>query len=105
LYEQTTIFPYCQLIILAGNLEELITHGLHALRETLQQDKALNVNNTSIGILGPASVHETAVASSGPFRILEGETIQPFLDTMVPKDAPAPAAAPTTTDEDVQMQE
>ncbi|KAF5369759.1 hypothetical protein D9758_001335 [Tetrapyrgos nigripes] len=87
------------------SLEELITHGLHALRETLQQDKALNVNNTSIGILGPASVHETGIAPSGPFRILEGDTIQPFLDTMIPKDAPAPAAAPAATDEDVQMQE
>lgn len=30
------------------SLEELITHGLHALRDTLQQDKELNVNNTSI---------------------------------------------------------
>ncbi|KAK7060269.1 Proteasome subunit alpha type-6 [Paramarasmius palmivorus] len=86
------------------SLEELVTHGLHALRETLQQDKALNTNNTSIGILGPASPHETDVPSGGSFRILEGEILQPFLDTMIPKEAPAAPAA-TSTDDDVQMAE
>ncbi|KAJ3797500.1 nucleophile aminohydrolase [Lentinula aff. detonsa] len=88
----------------SGSLEDLIKHGLHALRETLQQDKDLNVNNTSIGIVGAPSVHEKTTNVS--FRILEGETIQPFLDTMVPKDAPAAAPAPpASTDEDVQMAE
>ncbi|KAF8076080.1 hypothetical protein FPV67DRAFT_1776672 [Lyophyllum atratum] len=91
-----------------ASLEDLIRHGLHALRETLQQDKELNVNNTSIGLVGPASVHEKAVPPSGPFRILEGDTIQPFLDTMIAKDTgalPAPASAPGAVagDEDVQM--
>lgn len=86
-----------------GSLEELVKHGLHALRETLQQDKDLNVNNTSVGIVGPPSAHEKTTGVS--FRILEGEIIQPFLDTMIPKDIPAPAApAPAeSTDEDVQM--
>ncbi|KAF8639709.1 hypothetical protein AX17_000971 [Amanita inopinata Kibby_2008] len=83
------------------SLEELITHGLHALRETLQQDKELNVNNTSIGILGSASVHEKSVPKGGSFRILEGDSIEPFLKSMVPKeDGGAPAA---TGDDDVQM--
>ena len=86
-----------------GTLEELIKHGLHALRETLQQDKELTINNTSIGIVGPSSAHEEAVPPAGPFRILEGEKIQVFLDSMVPKDAPAPTT--TAGDEDVQMAE
>lgn len=92
------------------SLEDLIKHGLHALRETLQQDKDLTVNNTSIGVVGPEGVHETSVPPTGPFRILEGEVIQPYLDTMVPKEpAPAPAPAPAAPaegegDEDVQMQ-
>ncbi|KIL68238.1 hypothetical protein M378DRAFT_176952 [Amanita muscaria Koide BX008] len=90
-------------------LEQLITHGLHALRETLQQDKELNVNNTSIGILGPASVHEQSVPKGGAFRILEGDTIEPYLKTMVPKEdgpvtAPAAAAPPTEAPaDDVEM--
>lgn len=99
------------------NLEELICHGLHALRETLQQDKELTINNTSIGIVGPASAHEKDVPSAGNFRILEGETIQVYLDSMLPKghQDPAPAApaeggaAPpaggAVADEDVQMAE
>lgn len=97
----------CQLYICLGSLEDLVRHGLHALRETLQQDKELNVNNTSIGIVGPASLHEKAVPPSGPFRILEGEMIEPFLKTMIPKqtDAAAPAPPATTADEDVQMGE
>jgi 20S proteasome subunit alpha 6 len=91
-----------------GSLEELITHGLHALRETLQQDKELTTNNTSIGIVGPSSTHETGVAAGGSFRILEGSKIQAFLDSMVPKETaetPAPPPATTAADEDVQMAE
>jgi 20S proteasome subunit alpha 6 len=102
-----------QLIFSIGNLEDLIRHGLHALRETLQQDKDLTVNNTSIGIVGPASEHEKSVPPTGPFRILEGDKIDAFLKIMVPKEvaepaAPPPAdapAAPGAGDEDVQMAE
>jgi len=90
-----------------SSLEDLIRHGLHALRETLQQDKELNVNNTSIGIVGPASEHEKAVPPTGPFRILEGDKIDAFLKTMIAKETEAPAApaAPAAGDEDVQMAE
>ncbi|KAL4241163.1 Proteasome subunit alpha type [Abortiporus biennis] len=90
-------------------LEELIQHGLHSLRETLQQDKELTINNTSIGIVGPAGTHEINVAADGSFRILEGEPIEIYLKSMIPKDAPdagegAAPAAPAG-DEDVQMAE
>ena len=98
---------------LVGTLEELIKHGLHALRETLQQDKELTINNTSIGIIGVSK----DVGPEGNFRILEGEVIQVYLDGMIPKEspdalahAPAVAAADATAgagagDEDVQMAE
>lgn len=69
-----------------ASLEDLIRHGLHALRETLQQDKELNVNNTSIGLIGPKSEHEKkGVQPEGAFRILENEAVEPFLQTMVAK--------------------
>lgn len=98
-----------------GSLEDLIRHGLHALRETLQQDKELTTNNTSIGILGPGGVHEAAGAPVD-FRILEGPPIEVYLQTMRPKEVPPPAAsAPATAstssqppaggDDDVQMSE
>ncbi|THG99545.1 hypothetical protein EW026_g2803 [Hermanssonia centrifuga] len=100
------------------NLEELIRHGLHALRETLQQDKELTINNTSIGIIGPVGAHEKTAHPDGPFRILEGEDIEVYLKGMTPKEsaegapgtttaADAPAGQtgppPPTGDDDVQM--
>ncbi|KAI6105428.1 hypothetical protein F5141DRAFT_1196464 [Pisolithus sp. B1] len=85
-------------------LEELIKHGLHALRETLQQDKELNVNNTSIGIIGPTGRHEKPVSPPSKFRIIEGEPVAVYLQSMDRKE-PGDGApvAPTTADEDVQM--
>ena len=88
----------------AGSLEELVTHGLHALRETLQQDKELSIKNTSIGILGPAGAHETGVSSQGNFRILEDEKIEVYLRSMVPKEVEAPTTAPPPAAGDVDIQ-
>jgi 20S proteasome subunit alpha 6 len=99
----------------SGTLEELITHGLHALRETLQQDKGLTTANTSIGIVGPVGAHEAA-GSGSVFRILEGEPIDVYLKTMTPKETPGGTQPPPTAGEagpaggnaaaeDVQMQE
>lgn len=53
-----------------ASLEELIKHGLHALRDTLQQDKELTIHNTSLGIVGlspssqPPSTSSTAPTTS-----------------------------------------
>ncbi|KAF8803789.1 hypothetical protein BYT27DRAFT_7340602 [Phlegmacium glaucopus] len=85
------------------SLEDLVRHGLHALRETLQQDKELNVNNTSVGIVGPPSEHEKVATPGGSFRILENESVGPFLKTMIPKASTESSTTTATTDEDVQM--
>jgi len=88
------------------SLEDLIRHGLHALRETLQQDKELSVKNTSIGIVGPAGAHETHVPAAGSFRILEDDSITVYLQSMVPKETgevTVTAPPPTAGDDDVQM--
>lgn len=91
-------------------MDELIQHGLHALRETLQQDKELTFNNTSIGIVGPPSPLEDGPYTTGSFRIHEDEkVVEGFIKTMIPKEtaeapaAAAPAAPAATGDEDVQM--
>ncbi|ORY81784.1 nucleophile aminohydrolase [Leucosporidium creatinivorum] len=95
------------------DLPTLIKHGLHALRDTLQQDKELTPQNTSIGIVGisstdaPASTDPEAPAPVGAqaaggfqkFRIVEGDDLQVYLDSMDPKEVlgvedGAPAAAP-----------
>jgi len=49
-------FPEC-------TLDQLIMHGLNALRETLQQDKDLTTQNTSISTVGPASISAILSAS------------------------------------------
>lgn len=60
-----------------GSLEDLIQHGLNALRDTLQQDKALTQQNTSIGIVGPSSTGKKA-----NFRSLDDEAVEPYLAEM-----------------------
>jgi 20S proteasome subunit alpha 6 len=53
-------------------LEELVRHGLQALRDTLQQDKELNIQNTSLGVVG----------KDQSFEIIEGEALQKYLDLL-----------------------
>ena len=99
-YDECYQYPH-MLMFYTGNLEDLIRHGLNALRETLQQDKALTVNNTSIGIVGPVGAHERIVPPEGAFRILEGDDISVYLESMAPKEAGdqarGPSTAPATT--------
>jgi 20S proteasome subunit alpha 6 len=49
-----------------ASLDELIVHGLQALRDTLQQDKVVNTENASIGYVGVDS----------KFTIVEGDDLQ-----------------------------
>jgi hypothetical protein len=53
-------------------LDQLVKHGLCALRDTLQGDLDLNVKNCSIGIVGEGH----------PFKIVEGEELQKYLDLL-----------------------
>ncbi|KAJ9127533.1 hypothetical protein QFC24_000942 [Naganishia onofrii] len=112
------------------SLDELIQHGLSALRDTLQQDKTLTMKNTSIGIIGPATSTVTSATTSkkANFRVLDDEAVEPYLremrirrgepesgevkeeeDTQVEAQEPATAegttAATSDGDGDVQMQE
>lgn len=92
-----------------ASLDDLITHGLHALRETLQQDKELTIHNTSIGVVGTPGASEKGVSAKGSFSILEGELVAPFLSKLPPKaqtDTPAEEDTddePAAAGEDVVM--
>ncbi|KAI8390890.1 20S proteasome subunit alpha 6 [Radiomyces spectabilis] len=55
-----------------ASLDELIRHGLQALRDTLQQDKELNIHNTSLGVVGV----------DRDFEIIEGDALQQYLDLL-----------------------
>jgi len=65
----------------SASLEELIKHGLNALRDTLQQDKELTVENTSIGIVGLGGLPQQQPS--------EGETESDVVKIEQPSGTPA----------------
>ncbi|BGP24678.1 20S proteasome subunit alpha 6 [Rhodotorula toruloides] len=106
-----------------ASLDELVMHGLRALRETLQQDKELSGLNTSVGIVGRAptasatATDDTATSDAPPpttsvlpastltggkksalttFHILEGDALEPYLSRLEPKDEGAPPTGQAT---------
>lgn len=101
-----------------ATLPELINHGLNALHDTLQQDKHLTIQNTSIAIVGPAADEVENTASSGAakrgnFRTWENEGVDGLLRAWrrsrgEPEDGPqeeTPAAAGAEGAEAAQSQE
>jgi 20S proteasome subunit alpha 6 len=60
----------------------VILHGLRALRDTLQQDKELNINNCSIAIVG----------KDHSFTSVEGGELQRWLDLLAVSEASSGAA-------------
>ncbi|KAK7205654.1 nucleophile aminohydrolase [Myxozyma melibiosi] len=52
--------------------EELVLHGLRALRDTLAQDKELTIQNTSIGVVGLDS----------PFKLYDNEEVGEWLEKL-----------------------
>ncbi|KAI9802794.1 MAG: hypothetical protein M1833_001393 [Piccolia ochrophora] len=56
---------------------ELVNHGLKALKESLAQDKELTIENTSLAIIGVS----TAERKKGdPFKLFDGQDIAPWLE-------------------------
>ncbi|KND05086.1 uncharacterized protein SPPG_00761 [Spizellomyces punctatus DAOM BR117] len=73
-----------------ASVDDLVVHGLRALRDTLQQDKELNINNCSIGIVGKGIKYHT----------VEGEGLQRYLDLLSEADTGAGGGgAPAQADE------
>ena len=65
--------------------EELIRHGLRALKETLVQDRELTVENTSVGVVG---LQGPAAASGGKkpqleaFRVYDGTEVKDWINSV-----------------------
>ncbi|RMZ78989.1 hypothetical protein DV737_g3629, partial [Chaetothyriales sp. CBS 132003] len=62
--------------------EELIKHGLLALKESLAQDKELTVDNTSLGIIGIAPGKDGRRKLEN-FKLYDGQEIGPLLEANV----------------------
>ena len=59
--------------------EELITHGLKALKESMSQDKELTIDNTSIGVIGTI-VEGKRKGKVESFKLYDGPEIGPLLE-------------------------
>ncbi len=57
--------------------EELVSHGLKALKESLAQDKELTVENTSVAVIGKGNESRPKVAS---FKLYEGQEASSWLE-------------------------
>lgn len=85
--------------------EELINHGLKALRETLSQDKELTIDNTTVGVVGLVPFEQlqstAAVASKGTklekFKLYDGQDTAALLEAL-------DGEAAETTEMDVDTQ-
>lgn len=58
--------------------DELLKHGLRALKESLAQDKELTVDNTSVGVVGLASMDGKKKFEN--FKLYDGQEIAPLLE-------------------------
>lgn len=67
--------------------DELITHGLKALKETLSQDKELTVDNTSVGVVGLAG--EGAKSKIENFKLYEGQACASLLEALEQSESSA----------------
>ncbi|KAM5345020.1 hypothetical protein ACJ41O_010882 [Fusarium nematophilum] len=60
--------------------EELVKHGLKALKESLVQDKELTVENTSVGVVGIDVVDGKKKVE--PFKLYDGFEVQPWIESV-----------------------
>ena len=73
--------------------EELIKHGLLALKESLSQDKELTVDNASVGVTGLAQDGKRKVDS---FKLYDGGEVAPLLEAAL--ESAEPASGDTTVE-------
>ena len=78
--------------------EELVKHGLNALKESLAQDKELTVENCSVGLVGI-----NADKKMENFKLYDGQEVKEWIDLVAEGAAPAEASeeAPAAESMDV----
>lgn len=79
----------------SASLEELVTHGLYALRDTLPQNKDLELEQVSVAVVGPgadADVNSAEARKGEKFRVVEGEELRLYMDKLEPRGLPGARA-------------
>ncbi|KAI2633860.1 nucleophile aminohydrolase [Xylaria nigripes] len=59
--------------------DELIRHGLKALRETLVQDRELTIENTTVGVVGPK---EPGLRPLDAFKVHDGAEVKEWINSI-----------------------
>ncbi|KAI0124331.1 proteasome subunit alpha type-1 [Xylariales sp. AK1849] len=59
--------------------EDLIKHGLRALKETLVQDRELTVENTSVSVVG---LKEAGKRALQPFKVYDGADVKDWINSV-----------------------
>jgi 20S proteasome subunit alpha 6 len=59
--------------------EELVQHGLKALKESLVQDKELTVENTSVAVMGAKTEGKKGIE---PFKLYDGFEVKEWIDSV-----------------------
>ncbi|SPO39258.1 probable PRE5 - 20S proteasome subunit (alpha6) [Pseudozyma flocculosa] len=80
-----------------ADLDKLVLHGLYALRDTLQQNKDLEIDQVSLALVGPgadADANTPEARRGEKFRIVEGEDLRRMEPKTVPASTSASGAAP-----------
>jgi 20S proteasome subunit alpha 6 len=67
-----------------ANREELIKHGLRALKESLAQDRELTIENTSVGVVG-FEVIKSGKRKLEAFKLYEGQEVGELLERSLEK--------------------
>ncbi len=69
--------------------EQLVRHGLRALKESLVQDRALTVDNTSISIVGSApSPSAPGKTVPEPFMVYDCQDVEAWIDSVADDKEP-----------------
>lgn len=63
--------------------EELVAHGLRALKESLAQDKDLSVDNTSVGVVGVRAKGAKAIEG---FKLYDGQDVKVWVDLVASEE-------------------
>ena len=85
----------------SASREDLLKHGLRALKESLSQEKELTVENTTVGIIGMGADGKRKIQS---FKLYDGPEIQPLLEASSESaDVPTETAMTETADDSMEV--
>jgi len=83
-----------------ANRDELIKHGLLALKESLSQDKELTVENATVGVTGMGTDGKRQIQN---FRLYDGPDVGPLLEAALEGSEPAAETAPAEGGESMEV--